>query len=370
MSEAGSQQTEMKGLTGIADRTWQDNILFSVLLELTYRCNLDCHFCYNDTSLKGTPLAKEQYFELLDDLAAMNVLNLTLSGGEPLAHPHFFAVGARGKELGFLVRVKSNGHALRGVLARRLKEEVDPFSVEVSLHGASADVHDRQTRVAGSFDRLLANIEEMQRAGLRVQINSTLTAWNEHQVGEMMEIADRFGVAILIDPEVTPRDNGDKSPLDIRPSVRGIENFYGLLRERAAQGGSTPQVGPEGDTAVAAVASDKHCGAGSSTLAIDPYGEVYPCVQWRWSVGNLHRQSIRELWGDTPVLESVREANRQAKRLVDAQGEPGKAMGFCPGAAWINTGNPTEFHQIPKEKMQAYANSQAQSRRELLPVLQ
>ena len=59
-----------------------------------------------------------------------------------------------------MVRIKSNGHALAARLARRLQDEVDPYMVEVSLHGASAATHDRQTRVPGSFERLVANIAE------------------------------------------------------------------------------------------------------------------------------------------------------------------------------------------------------------------
>lgn len=30
--------------TDTLQRTWRENILFSVLVELTYRCNLNCFF--------------------------------------------------------------------------------------------------------------------------------------------------------------------------------------------------------------------------------------------------------------------------------------------------------------------------------------
>ena len=138
--------------------TWRNHHLFSALIELTYRCNLDCYFCYNDLALKGTPLDFAQYERVLQDLHELGCLHLTLSGGEPLAHPDFFAIGAKARELDFVVRVKSNGHALTGALLERLQREVDPFLVEVSLHGATAEIHDRQTRVTGSFHRLIANL--------------------------------------------------------------------------------------------------------------------------------------------------------------------------------------------------------------------
>ena len=66
-----------------------------MLLELTYRCNLDCFFCYNDTGLQGRAALAEQYRRLFEDLRDLRPLNLTLTGGEPLAHPEFFALGRR-----------------------------------------------------------------------------------------------------------------------------------------------------------------------------------------------------------------------------------------------------------------------------------
>ena len=99
-------------------RAWNENRLVSVLLELTYACNLDCAFCYNDLELEGKPLTLAQYRTLLEELAGLSVLDLTLSGGEPLAHPSFFDIGGYAHELGFVIRIKSNGHAIKEPIAR------------------------------------------------------------------------------------------------------------------------------------------------------------------------------------------------------------------------------------------------------------
>lgn len=335
----------------LLERARREDALLSVLVELTYRCNLDCFFCYNDVSLRGQPLQLEQYFALFEDLAQMGVLNLVLSGGEPLAHADFFTVGRKARELGFLVRVKSNGHALRGRLAERLREEVDPFVVELSLHGASAAVHDRQTRVAGSFERLLANIGEMRRLGLRLKLNSTLTRWNEGEVAAMFALADRLGVPLHVDPEVTPRDDGDCEPLDIQPSGEAIAHLFRLLAERAtAQGGAVVSVGRQDAELMAAAAPDKHCGAGSTGLAVDPFGNVYPCVQWRRAVGNLHRHSIREIWAGNGDLGEVRELNREVRRRLASVAEPGTSLSYCPGVAVTRSGDPLAFYDTARTR--------------------
>jgi MoaA/NifB/PqqE/SkfB family radical SAM enzyme len=383
-------------------RTWSENHLFSALVELTYRCNLDCFFCYNDLALRGRPLSLQQYLDFFADLRDLQVLNLTLTGGEPLAHPDFLRLGARARELGFVVRIKSNGHALRGAMARRIRDEVDPFLIEVSLHGASAAVHDRQTRVPGSFERLLANLREMRALGLRVKVNGTLTAWNEHEIEGMLALADQLGLQLQIDPEVTPRDDGDHEPLSISPSRDGVRRLFALLAERAAQARRAAATAAADDPATAGVGTPslpviamrladdglapagagKHCGAGSSGIAVDPFGSVYPCVQWRRPVGNLHEASIREIWAKSTGLSEVRALTVAAKQVVDGYGAAGALLNFCPGnAASLGGGDALRVYPAALNRMQlaqeALAEHEPQQqppadrppRKTLLPVL-
>jgi len=316
---------------------WRDNVLVSALVELTYRCNLDCFYCYNDLGLPGEPLSRAQWERLFEDLAAMQVLQLTLTGGEPLAHPDFFALGRRARELGFLIRIKSNGHAVDEARARRLRDEVDPFLVEVSLHGAGPESHDRQTLVPGSFERLLGNLGAMARVGLRVKLNATLTAWNEGEIEAMFALADRLGLRLGFGATVTPRDDGDATPLSIAPSRAAVARLYRVLGERTPDPPATA-TSPEGCTPPPA--AEKNCGAGSSGIAVDPHGNVYPCVQWRRPLGNLHQASIREIWASSPVLAGVRGLTVEAKRRRDGLGETGRWMAFCPGLSEQRTGDP------------------------------
>lgn len=362
-------------LSRVVATAWRENLLFSVLVELTYRCNLDCFFCYNDLGLRGEPLSREEYFRLFAELREMEVFNLTLSGGEPLAHPDFLALGARARELGFVVRVKSNGHALRGELARRVRDEVDPFLIEVSLHGATAATHDRQTRIAGSFDRLLANLAEMRELGLRVKLNSTLTLWNEGEIAEMFTLADALGLPLQVDPEVTPRDDGEREPLQVAPSREGVLRLFRVQFERgraaAADGPARPvEVARGGDDGTMPVPVHKHCGAGSSGIAIDPYGNVYPCVQWRRPVGNLHERSLREIWGGSAALAEVRDLTVEIKDMVEAQGPGAHLLNFCPGSAAMQTGSPLRLYGAAQQRKELLEKVMAEEERgPLLPIV-
>ena len=317
--------------TTIQRRIREQHLLHDVTLELTYRCNLDCFYCYNDREKTGIPLSLEQYEILLNDLARMQVMFLMLTGGEPMMHPHFFEIGRLARDLGFVVRVRTNGHSLVPSMAARLQNEVEPYVVEVSLHGATADVHDRQTRVPGSFDRLLGNLESAKAEGLRCTMVTTPTAWNEHQIDEMFVLSERLAVPLSFQGPVAPRDNGDTEPLSIQPAAETWEHIVELQKQRQA-------LQPEAESLLIGqgVAEDvlpeepAMCSVGTGGVDIDPYGNVQACMHLLQSAGNLHNQSIEEIWNSSPVFMRARAASvAAAHRFGDAPPRQFGAPLFC-----------------------------------------
>ena len=336
--------------SALVAKTWDQAILSSVLLELTYRCNLDCVICYNDRVQQGVLLEEADYLRLLEDLAALQVLNLVFSGGEPLAHPDFWSIGRQARKLGFVVRIKSNGHALGPALARRLKDEVAPFMIDLSLHGACAATHDRQTRIPGSFARLMDNLQTLRDLGLRLKLNSPLTVWNEAEIEEMFALAEKLGLRLSVDTRLTPRDDGDVGPLELSASVEGIRKVLRLQRAKADRDGRNSR---DSSDAAPKAESSHHCGAGSSTLAIDPYGNVFPCVQWRQSLGNLHDSRIAELWKGSKGLVRIRSITAQVKTHFQSLQEGDRLSGFCPALAEQRTGSPLLLDPETRKRLQA-----------------
>jgi MoaA/NifB/PqqE/SkfB family radical SAM enzyme len=174
----------------------------------------------------------------------------------------------------------------------------------------------------------------------------------------MLALTDSLGLPLQIDPEVTPRDDGDREPLAIAPSRAGMERLFAVQAARARAQSAGLTVGKSADDGTLPAPVEKHCGAGSAGVAVDPFGNVYPCVQWRRPVGNLHRQTIREIWAGSAGLREVRELTVRAKEVVEAQGPHGALMGFCPGSAATRSGEPLRVYPEALER-----------RRALLPVI-
>ena len=324
--------------TILRKRIRDKGLLHGAMLELTYRCNLDCFFCYNDKDAPGEPLAFEDYVKLFEDLARLHVLFLTFTGGEPMAHPRFFELGQAAREHGFAVRLRTNGHALRPPVAARVKTEIDPVLIEMSLHGARAETHDRQTQTPGSFARLLDNIRGMNALGLHMNLVSTLTTWNETELDAMFALADSLGVRLRFQGPVGPRDDGDTSPMDIQPSVAGWARLREITTQRRAEQPEAAALNPGDDCTPPAAPPDAvdqyHCGAGSEEIHVDPFGNVFPCLHLRWPAGNLHQQSITEIWNHAPVFARARQLSTDtARRLAGKQPTQFGAPLFCPGLA-------------------------------------
>ena len=310
-------------------------LLHDVTLELTYQCNLNCFYCYNNREKQGTPLSLAQYRTLLEDLASMQTLFLMLTGGEPMIHPHFFEIGSMCRELGFVVRVRTNGHTLFPSNIDRLIHEVDPYVVEVSLHGASAEVHDRQTRVPGSFDRLIKNLRHVRSAGLRCMMVATPTAWNQHQIEAMISLGDELDAPLHFQGPVGPRDNGDTEPLSIQPDPETWGRIAALVEERSArkedEAGEGMKPAPTSDPVDETPAI---CGVGTVGVDIDPFGNVQACMHLQESAGSLHQQSIEEIWNHSPLFARVRQrAINAAANLDGKQPRQFGAPFFCLGVA-------------------------------------
>ncbi len=308
-------------------------LLHNVSLELTYHCNLNCFYCSNDREKQGTPLSLVQYRTLLEDLARMQTLFLMLTGGEPMVHPHFFEIGRMCRELGFVVRVRTNGHTLSPRNIDRLIDEVDPYMAEVSLHGASAKVHDRQTRVSGSFDQLIQNLRYVRSAGLRCAMVATPTAWNQHQIEAMISLGDELDAPLHFQGPVGPRENGDTAPLSIQPAPETWDLIEVLVAERRAR-----QEVKAGDGVKPNITSDPGdetpatCSVGLSGVDIDPFGNVQACMHLQESAGNLHQQSIEEIWNHSSLFSRVRQrAVDAAANLYGKQPRQFGAPLFCLG---------------------------------------
>lgn len=298
----------------------------SILLELTYSCNWRCVFCYNPRHFDRRRLSAAEWDVVLGDLRALGALTVTLTGGEPLTHPEFLEIAKAVRSRAFALRVFTNGSLIDDRMARELAG-LNPLAVEMSLHGACAETHDKTTARPGSFDALLSAVDRLKRHGLRLLLKTPLTRLNETELDGIFELARRLDVPLRVDPTLTPRDDGDSAPLNYRASSAAVARLMRMMY-------------PSGPRAMERKLGDLNCGLGRVTMAIDPEGNVFPCVQWRQtSLGNVRQTRLRDLWQASPVREEAAEISRRANDKLVELGGAVSQFPYCPALSHLLTGN-------------------------------
>ncbi len=296
--------------------------------ELTYACSLRCAFCYNPRHHDRAGLSTGEWLAVVEELREVGALIVTLTGGDPMAHPGFLAIARRVRERALALRVLTNGRLVTPEAAEAIAA-LEPLSVELSLHGSRAGTHDRATGVPGSFDSLCAAIAVLKASGVRIALKTPLTRLNQDELEEMVAFGERGGGTHVIDPMLTPRDDGSRAPLSWSPSPAAVEQLYQLL---AARGRLPERSRDRGGV---------NCGVGRITLTIDPEGRVYPCVQWRHSaLGSVRERPLGAIWRDSLERMNVASVARTANDLLVDECGALASFPYCPALAAKHTGDP------------------------------
>ncbi len=336
-------------------RNWSRAVPMSALFELTFVCNHACSFCYNcPTGQKE--MSTQEVFEALEKLADFNILYLTLTGGEPLVRRDFFEIAKRARELGFALRIYTNAYLIDRPMAKKIRDIANPVEMEISIHGARPETHEKLTCVPGSLQRVIDAVKHLRAEGIKVNLKCPVTRDNQEEVLDIYRLAEELGVIVIFDPVITPRDDGDKDPIGQMATDDFLKRYWSDPAYAGARREPVPKMRQDAP-------GEAVCGTGRSSLAIDPYGNIFPCVQWRRKVANIKElKSMKEIWQTSPVLIEVRQtAVEMADKLrtMHEKGQSGGFCNFCLGVADLQTGDPLAYYpQAAKNaefRRQAYA---------------
>jgi radical SAM protein with 4Fe4S-binding SPASM domain len=153
------------------------------LVQITERCNLHCAHCFVSARSEGMDIAREQMRDLvLPQLLDARVSRLTLTGGEPFAHPDLLAIVRDARALEMAVTICTNGTLIEPAALDQLAA-VGGVKLNVSLDGFAAESHGRFRGAPGSFaltkDAIRALGERGLLKGVLVTPN-TLAALDEY----------------------------------------------------------------------------------------------------------------------------------------------------------------------------------------------
>jgi radical SAM protein with 4Fe4S-binding SPASM domain len=279
--------------------------------ETTYACNCKCVFC---NRWKVSPkkveeeLSYDEIISLIDQSYALGVRLITLSGGEPLIKKDILKAMRYARKKGMVTNITDNGTLIN---PENVNEILSSFDIiDISLDSMEEEMHDEIRGVKGTFSKALRSIKLLKEnsKGTTIQVQSVLTAENHDDLLEINKEMSKIGVNTFFQPVHDALDNkfgvrqGKFKDFDVN-SLRVVHSdmmkkykYPGLLVRFLFKKYYEKSV----DFIVDPNSTKKcfNCFAGSFSLLVDPYGEVFPCDPLRISMGNIRDKSLRGIWND------------------------------------------------------------------------
>lgn len=297
---------------------------FFVQWHLTERCNLRCKHCYQ-TASKGEEMSLSEVRETVSEVVEMLrewkgqygikiSPSFNITGGEPFLRHDIFEILGIIRNRDFDTYLLSNGMLIDRKRARKLSD-LRVKGVQVSIEGPEK-VHEI-IRGKGSFSLAMKGVQHLLDAGITVTLNVTLSDINSDYFMDIFELASSTGVQRLGFSRLVPSGRGAglllnmlrkeklrelyKSILSL--NINGLEIVTGdpIVSQMSSNGkegeGSTPVGG---------------CAAGLSGITLLQDGTITPCRRLSVPIGNVRRDSLREVWATSKVLMKLRDRKAYA----------------------------------------------------------
>lgn len=282
-----------------------------MLAELTHRCPLRCPYCSNPVELdtRSAELGTDDWKRVFSQAAALGVLHVHLSGGEPTARSDLEEMIAHCATVGLYTNLITAGVNVSADRLRRLAD-AGLDHVQLSLQAADAPIADRVAGRRNTHSEKLAFAAEVNRLGLPLTVNAVIHRANIHQVSDLIDLAVALGARRL---EIAHaqyhgwalRNRGRLIPRreDVMEAVRLVDE----ARERLA-----------GRLVIDSVLPDyyarfpKACmnGWGRRALNVTPSGKVLPCHAAETIPGlelwNVADHDLAAIWRHSPAFNRFR----------------------------------------------------------------
>lgn len=261
-----------------------------LIASITSQCNLHCAGCYsrrNHATVDGEPvkqLTGAEWAKVFDEAEELGVSFILLAGGEPMLRRD--VIEAAGKKQNILFPIFTNGTFMDKKyfdLLDRSRNLVPVLSIEGEKETTDA------RRGIGIYDRLLSNMDELQRRGLIFGASVTVTTQNIEEVTSdifLKKLSDRGCKAVIFVEYVPVKDDSKElAPGDEEREY--LKNRIECLRKEHAEMVYISFPGDEKDTGGCVA-------AGRGFFHINSHGEAEPCPFSPFSDINVRDTSLRE----------------------------------------------------------------------------
>ncbi len=315
---------------------------YVLLAELTYGCPLHCPYCSNPAvSPVGVELDHAEWKRIFQEAAALGVLHVGLSGGEPLLRRDLPEIVSAARAAGLYSNLITSGLGLDEAKARHLKE-AGLDSIQISFQADQPELADAIAGTRAHGHKLKAAAAVIG-AGLPLSLNVVLHRENIGRLVEIISLAENLGAQRLELANVQFYGWAWLNKKSLLPSREQIQVALAV--------GQAAQARLKGRMEIVYVAPDyfedrpKPCmqGWGERYLTVNPIGQVLPCPNASsipdLPFENVRQQSLAAIWNDSISFNRFRGEAWMPLPCRECP-ERGVDFGGCRCQASLLTGDP------------------------------
>ncbi|WP_095590304.1 pyrroloquinoline quinone biosynthesis protein PqqE [Actibacterium ureilyticum] len=291
----------------------------AMLAELTHRCPLSCPYCSNpvELSARDAELTTAEWTDVFTQAAALGVLQLHLSGGEPVARRDIVELVTAARQAGLYTNLITSGIGL----SKRRLDELEAAGldhIQLSLQGTDAAMADEIGGYKGGYNRKMQVADWIKELGFPLTLNFVMHRRNQHQLPRALEMAEEMGARRIEVATVQFHGWALKNTAALIPTREQAMEANQMVADARKR--------LSGRLVIDYVPADYHSefpkrcmgGWGSSGLNVTPEGLVLPCHAAQ-TIPHLDFASVRE----TPLTEIWYESGAfNAYRGTDWLPEP------------------------------------------------
>lgn len=292
---------------------------FSVLFELTPKCNMNCIHCYLQNVHSSEQLSYKEIIEILDILYDKGILFLTLTGGEILLRKDFVDIYLYAKKRGFLVELFSNGLLFSDDIISILTK-YPPLYIDISLYGACERVYAEVTRTNGAFNKVINNCKKIKQAGINLSLRSPVIKETENQMESMKHIAEKLDVPFICTFEICPTVDKDTAPQNHQVNISTIlkyefDDYYNQI-EKGIRKDETIS-----ENIVQSMKNNSvfSCNVGINSFVIDFKGNMCPCMKLKHHGIKLTKNNFDLIWQKFSVYTKMKASKSYLCSTCDAR---------------------------------------------------
>lgn len=211
------------------------HVPLSGTFELSPVCNFNCKMCYVRKTADEVKRSPRPIMELDDwrriarEARDAGMLELLLTGGEPLLWGNFWTLYEELVDMGFLVSINTNGSLIDESAVQRFLRR-PPQKINITLYGAGNSSYRNLCGAPEAFEKVDFAVRRLLEVGLTVRINCSLTPENAADIDKIVDYAAERDTVLSLATYMFPPVRRDPTKIGVNERFTPEESAEYFMR--------------------------------------------------------------------------------------------------------------------------------------------